>query len=150
MLTALGSPWSEIIFWLAILIITIIVEIETIQIVSIWFSAGALVALLLAAFNVGITIQIIVFITVSVALLISTRPFVKKLNQTKTDNSTVESMIGEIVTITKPIEAGGIGEIRAKYDRYTAIAPDVNEKIEIGTKVKIKEITGNKVIVELI
>ncbi len=150
MFLSFASPWSEILFWLAILIITIVVEIETVQIVSIWFSAGAIAALILASFNVNTTIQIVTFVLVSVTLLILTRPFVKKFNKSKTENSTVESMIGELVTITKAIEIGGIGEIKAKYDRYTAIAPNVNSVLEVGTKVKIKEIIGNKVIVELI
>ena len=91
---------------------------------------------------------IIVFICLSVVLFLISRPIVKKLNKTKSENSTVESLIGEEVVVIKEIPVGGIGEIKAKYERYSAIALECDHNISIDTKCIIKEIRGNKVIVE--
>ena len=140
------QPWGYILLWLAVVIIAVIVEVETFQIVSIWFAASGLVTMALAAFNCSFEVQIIVFICLSVVLFLISRPIVKKLNKTKSENSTVESLIGEEVIVIKEIPVGGIGEIKAKYERYSAIVCDHN--ISIDTKYKIKEIRGNKVIVE--
>ena len=92
--------------------------------------------------------QIIVFICLSVVLFLISRPIVKKLNKTKSENSTVESLIGEEVVVIKEIPVGGIGEIKAQYERYSAIALECDHNISIDTKCIIKEIRGNKVIVE--
>ena len=52
------------------------------------------------------------------------------------------------MVVVKEIKCGETGEIKAKYERYSAIAPNASYDIPVGTKVVIKEIRGNKVIVE--
>ena len=143
------QPWGNILLWLAVVVIAIIVEIETLQIVSIWFAASGLVTMILAAFNCPIEIQIIVFVVLSVILFLCSRPIVKKINRSKSENSTIESMIGEEVVVIKEIKVGEIGEIKAKYERYSAIAPSEKNDIPVNTICIIKEIRGNKVIVEI-
>lgn len=148
MLTFSFQPWGNILLWLAVVVVAIIIEIETVQIISVWFAASALVTMILAAFNCPLEIQLIVFVLLSAVLFILSRPIVKKLNKGKSENSTVESMIGEKVVVTKEIKVGETGEIKAKYDRYTAIAPCETTNIPVDTLCVIKEIRGNKVIVE--
>ncbi len=148
MLTFSFQPWGNILLWLAVVVIAIIIEIETVQIVSVWFAASALVTMILAAFNCTLEIQLIVFVLLTTVLFLVSRPLVKKLNKGKSENSTVESMIGEKVVVTKEIKVGETGEIKAKYDRYTAIAPCETTNIPVDTICVIKEIRGNKVIVE--
>ena len=74
---------------------------------------------------------------------------VKKIQSKKSDNSTIESMIGEEVIVTKEIKVGEVGEVKAKYDRYSAVAPSETKDIPVDTLCIIKEIRGNKVIVEI-
>ena len=143
------QPWGNILLWLAVVVIAIIVEIETLQIVSIWFAVSGLVTMILAAFNCPIEIQIIVFVALSVILFLCSRPIVKKINRSKSENSTIESMIGEEVVVIKEIKVGEIGEIKARYERYSAIAPSEKNDIPVNTICIIKEIRGNKVIVEI-
>lgn len=143
------QPWGNIIMWLVIVVIAVLVEISTYQVVSVWFAASGLVTMILAAFNCPIEIQIIVFVVLSVTLLVLSRPLVKKIQSKKSDNSTVESMIGEEVVVTKIIKAGEVGEIKARYDYYSAIAPLETQDVPVNTVCIIKEIRGNKVIVEI-
>lgn len=144
------QPWGYILLWLAVVIVAIIVEVETVQMVSVWFAASGLITMILAAFNCSIEIQLIVFVALSVVLFFISRPIVKKINKEKSDNSTIESMIGEEVVVIKEIKVGEIGEIKAKYERYSAIAPSEKSDIPVDTKCIIKEIRGNKVIVEIL
>ena len=149
MLAISFQPWGNILLWLVVVIIAVIVEVETLQIVSVWFAASGLIAMILAAFNCQLEIQIIIFVILSVILFLCSRPLVKKINKSKSDNSTIESMIGEEVLVIKEIKVGEVGEIKAKYERYSAIAPSVKTDIPVDTICVIKEIRGNKVIVEL-
>lgn len=143
------QPWGNIFMWLVVVGIAVMIEISTYQIVSVWFAASGLVAMILAAFNCPIEIQIIVFVVLAALLFVLSRPLVKKIQSKKSDNSTVESMIGEEVFVTKAIKVGEVGEIKAKYDRYSAIAPLETQDIPVNTVCIIKEIRGNKVIVEI-
>lgn len=143
------QPWGNVLLWLAIVVIAVIVEIETVQLVSVWFAVSGLVAMILAAFNCPMEIQVIVFVLLSVVLFLCSRPIIKKINQSKSENSTIESMIGEEVVVIKEIKVGEIGEIKARYERYSALAPSVEYDIPIETICIIKEIRGNKVIVDI-
>lgn len=143
------EPWSYILLWLAVVVVAVIVEIETVQLVSVWFAASGLVTMILAAFDCSIEIQLYVFVILSVVLFALSRPIVKKINKSKSDNSTIESMIGEEVVVIKEIKVGEVGEIKARYDRYSAIAPSETQNIPVETICVIKEIRGNKVIVAI-
>lgn len=142
--------WIYIAVWASILVFSIMIEITTVQLTSIWFAAGSFVALILAVFKVPLYIQIIVFVVLSIALLLLTRPLSKKLMNNKKSETTVpaESLVGEIVTVTKEISVGGFGEIKDRYEYYSAVAPREKEIIQKDEKVKIIGLDGNKVLVE--
>lgn len=143
------QQWSDILFWVAVVIVAVIIEISTYQLVSVWFAVSALIAMILASFNCPIEVQIIVFVILSAILFVLSRPLIKKIQSKKSDNSTIESMIGEEVIVTKEIKVGEVGEVKAKYDRYSAVAPSETKDIPVDTLCIIKEIRGNKVIVEI-
>lgn len=142
--------WIYIAVWASILVFSIMIEITTVQLTSIWFAAGSFVALILAVFKVPLYIQIIVFVALSIALLLLTRPLSKKLMNNKKSETTVpaESLVGEVVTVTKEISVGGFGEIKDRYEYYSAVAPGEKEIIQKDEKVKIIGLDGNKVLVE--
>ena len=73
-----GVSVSMVLFWLAVMVIMLIIEIATLGITTIWFAGGALVAFVLAMFNVPFLVQIFVFLIVSFILLIFTRPVAVK------------------------------------------------------------------------
>ena len=105
MLAISFQPWGNILLWLVVVIIAVIVEVETLQIVSVWFAASGLIAMILAAFNCQLEIQIIVFVILSVILFLCSRPLVKKINKSKADNSTIESTIVSIHFTAKNIKS---------------------------------------------
>ena len=64
--------------WLGVIIVTAIIEFATMEIVSIWFTFGALIPLILSVTKaVSWEIQIIVFVLVSAILIVSLRSVTK-------------------------------------------------------------------------
>lgn len=65
--------------WFGIALFMAIIEGVTYQLVSIWFVLGAVVSAIVSIFvPENIWLQIILFIVISVATLIATKPIVKK------------------------------------------------------------------------
>ena len=67
-----------IVVWSIVIVGTIIIELAGPQVVSIWFTLGALVSLILAIFNVELWIQIVVFVGISLVALAITKPLYDK------------------------------------------------------------------------
>ena len=89
--------------WLFVFIAAIIIELETPNLTTIWFAAGAFIAMLLSLFSsVSPTVQIIVFVTVSFVLIFTLRKWSRRLlrntGQTKTN---IDDAIGKEVMVTK-------------------------------------------------
>lgn len=64
----------RVIYWLAIFIVLLIIEIATMGLTTIWFAGGALIAFCAGLVGFGLGVQIGVFVIVSILLLILTRP----------------------------------------------------------------------------
>ena len=60
-----GFTVSISVIWLVIAIICLIIEAVTVGLTTVWFAAGAVVSLILSLFDVGIPVQIVVFLVVS-------------------------------------------------------------------------------------
>ena len=71
------------IVWLVLLIVFIAVEAATTTLVSIWFCAGAAVALLFSAFVPNAVAQTAGFLVVSLLCLVLMRPLVRKKRQSR-------------------------------------------------------------------
>ena len=133
------------ILWLAITIVLAIIEAATVNLVTIWFIASALVSLLLAFLDVPIIIQVAVFVLLGSVLLVLTRkPLERLLKKTKqkTNSDRVLDMTG---IVTEEISEDNPGEVKVDGKRWTAIS---TQNIKEGSKVKILKIEGVKLIVE--
>lgn len=135
--------------WLTVLGILIVTELATVQLTTIWFAGGALVAMLLAAFGVkSIVIQVAFFLAVSMILLIATRPLVKKYINRKSQPTNADRCIGEKAVVTHEINnLHGEGAAKINGIEWTARS-ESGEPIPAGTTVTVKRIDGVKLIVE--
>lgn len=136
-------------FWLALLIIFVVVECLTVGLVSIWFAGGALVAMLLAMAGAGAIWQDIVFLLTSGLLLIITRPFVKKYLLNKKVKTNYQSVIGEVAKVTETIDNyNQTGTAFADGKEWTARSTEDTVTMEKDTLVKVVAIEGVKLMVE--
>lgn len=134
--------------WLAIIIVMSIVEACTAQFVSIWFVIGAIVSLVVSIFLPSVTVQIIVFIAVTLLTLLLTRPFVKKLFNFKKEDTNSGRYIGKVGIVIKTINNEiGEGQVNISGSIWTAKSAD-DSMINEGENVKVESIQGVKVIVK--
>lgn len=139
----------QAVVWLVLLVLLLIIEAITLGLTTIWFAGGALVAFILATAGVEVLVQIIVFCVVSVLLLIITRPAAVRWVNKDRIKTNAESLIGATAVITEPIDnLAGKGQAQVKGQYWTARAAEDDHKIEAGKTVKIKKISGVKLIVE--
>ena len=134
--------------WLALAVFFCIIEALTVGLTTIWFAAGALVAMLVAILGGGIPLQIVVFFVVSIVLLATTRKiFVKKL-KTGSEKTNVETLIGEEGRVTSTIIPLNSGRVNVNGMDWSAVAVGKNDLIPEGTVVIVKAIDGVKLIVD--
>lgn len=74
-----GSEGNMTFVWIAAIVVFGIAEAATAGLVSIWFVAGAVAALLAVQFGAVLWLQIVIFLAVSIAALVATRPLAHKM-----------------------------------------------------------------------
>lgn len=135
-------------FWLIVGIIFAVSEALTVGLVTIWFTGGAVVALVAALLGAGIPVQVVLFFIVSIGLLVTTRKiFVNKL-KTGGTKTNVDALVGEeakVLTEIKPFEPGSV---KLKGQEWTAVAKDDTQTIASGDIVKVVAIEGVKAVVK--
>lgn len=135
--------------WFLIFLILIIVEVLTINLSTIWFIIGSVFAFFSSFFTRNLNYQIIVFIVFTIISIILTKRFLTKVSNFKKINTNVDSIIGRTCLVTKDINnLLNQGEIVIDKNIWSALSKDDNVVIKEGTKVKICDIKGVKVIVE--
>jgi membrane protein implicated in regulation of membrane protease activity len=140
----------EALYWLIGLAVLLFIEIVTLGLTTIWFAGGALVAFIAALLGADLWLQFLCFSLISLILLIFTRPVaVRKLNKNRVKTN-YEGLIGKVVKVTKTVDnENQSGEAVVNGQEWTVRSADDNVVIESGTKVKIINIAGVRLIVEV-
>lgn len=134
--------------WLAVTCLALIIEFATLEMVSIWFSIGGLVALILAACNLSYAVQLIAFVAVSLVMLLSFRGVtLKYLVKEKSGTNIIDSVIGQKHKLLSEISFDAPGSLVINGITWTAIDEEKNE-IPAGELVEVLRIEGNKLIVK--
>ena len=138
--------YAMLIVWGAVMVVTIIAEVATTQMISIWFSCASLVSLVLACFNAPRWAQFCVFVAMTALLLILTRPIVKKLKKQYV-RTNADMNIGKTAIVTETIH-NELSQGRATIGgvSWKAVSADGNV-IEKDETVTIQDIEGEKLIV---
>lgn len=136
--------------WLGIFVVALIMEALEPQLVAIWFAGGALVAFILSLFpGVELWVQILVFIiTTGILLILSFVFFRKSFLNSKKDNTNLDALVDEEVTLRSRADKENIGEVYYrdvlwKVTPYTAT--DVFIEGEVAIVVSIK---GNRLVIK--
>lgn len=139
------------ILWGVIAIAAIFVEAFTAELISIWFTPAAIIAMLLAFFNVAIWIQLVVFLVSVVLMLLLFRYLLKKHLKFKPNATTnYDSLIGEKAIVIVPINnIAAQGQVKVKGQVWSAKSKDPNLTIDVDTLVTVVAIEGVKLVCEL-
>lgn len=134
---------DKIIFlWLILLIIFVVIEAATVNLTTIWFAGGALVALIVSLCGLNLIWQVAAFLLVTILLLIFTKPIVQKHFNNKLTPTNINAMMGKQAIVTEQIdnvhETGAI-----QVDGLTWTAREVDQQIiEVGSVVEVMEVKG--------
>ena len=130
--------------WLALLIAFLVVEGSTVTLVSIWFSAGSLVAMIVALLGGPFWLQLILFLGVSAGLLALLRPMVRKYIKPKVTATNVDSLIGSQGYVTETVDnIAATGQVKLGAMPWTARSTD-GSPIPAGTLIRVDRIEGVK------
>ena len=130
-------PWV----WVAVTIICVVIESLTLALTTIWFGISAFVMVFLAFTPLPFVAQLFIFVALAMALLIFTRPVVKKKLSQKQIATNYERIIGQIAVVTKKITALDKGSIKINGMEWTAAVKE-DIVLEKGSKCIIEEIAG--------
>ena len=135
------------VFWFILLIIFVVVEAVTVNMVSAWFAAGSLAAMLVALAGGKMWLQILLFLVVSGVALALLRPLAKKYFTPRITRTNVDAMAGKIcLCITAIDNLAGVGQVRIGDVEWTARSTS-GEPTPAGEQVKIDRVEGVKVYV---
>ena len=118
-----------------------------IHLVSIWFAAGAFVAMIAAALGAGLWLQVTLFLLVSGALLALLWPMVQKFLRPNLKKTNLDSIIGTSGLVTVTIDnLSATGQVKLNGMEWTARSTS-GKIIDPNTEVKVDRIEGVKVFV---
>lgn len=132
--------------WLIIAIVLGVVEVVTVNLVSIWFVISSILAMIVSMFTDNLYIQIGVFVIIGIVLM----PISKKIyNKIKKNNvsTNIDRIIGMKGIVTEDITKDAIGEVKVDGKRWSAYS---NDSINKGEVVKVVKINSVKLYVERI
>lgn len=133
--------------WLGLMILFLIAEGATVSLVSLWFAAGAVVAMFAALLGAGVWLQTGLFLVVSGALLLMLRPIVRRYLVPKITPTNVDSLVGSTGLVTEAIDnVTASGQVKLGAMEWTARST-TGENIPQGTLIRVDRIEGVKVYV---
>ena len=139
--------------WLILGVLFIIAEMFTSGFVLLWFGIGALVAALLAFTGlVGVPLQILVFLAVSIALTIASRTIFERFlmrgspgRELKMGLDTLPGRMGVVVEPSKGVMQEGA--VRVFAATWRAFPAEGEEPLREGEQVLIERVEGASVYV---
>lgn len=133
--------------WLAVLLLSFVLEAVTVSLTSIWFSFGALAALVGLMIGAQIWLQIVLFVVVFAAAVYFTRPLAKKYVNSRKKPTNADRVLEMTGVVTEEINnLNNTGAVSAGGKLWTARSL-YWESIPVGTAVKPIRIDGVKLIV---
>ena len=138
--------WYALI-WLGLLVVFLFAEGSTVALVSIWFAAGSLAALIASLLGAPLWLQALLFVAVSVGLLAMLRPLVRKILRPGISRTNVDAVVGSQGFVTEAIDnVAASGQVKLGAMPWTARSTS-GDPIPAGRKIRVDRVEGVKVYV---
>lgn len=129
------------VYWLLIVLILSFIEVITINLVTIWFVLGGLIALGLSFVIDSFYIQFMIFGISGLVIMLFTRPLLNKLLKKEKEATNLDRVIGMTGVVTEEISKNKVGEVKVDGKKWSATS---SVKILEGEEVEIVAIDGVK------
>lgn len=135
--------------WILAAIVCGIIEVMSVSFVFLMFAIGALAAGIAGALGANETIQVIVFVVVTVALLVGLRPFLKgRIERSAGDVRTnTDALIGKTGYVTEVV---GERHGRIQFSGGEWSARTEGTSIPVGAEVRVERIDGATAVVSAV
>ncbi|MBR3790695.1 MAG: NfeD family protein [Clostridia bacterium] len=128
--------------WTIIIAAALLVEFFTMQMVSIWFAVGGVFGLVLSLIGgIGLEVQIIVSAVVALISIVFLRKFALKFLHKSADKNDAGTLVGKTAEVVEKISPENAGAVKLNGVLWTATS---EENLQVGAKVKIIDVLGNK------
>jgi len=141
---------NDYIIWLIVVLAAAFIEGLTLGLTSIWFVPPGLIVLLLSFTGIPMWLQVIIFIVLVALSFVFIYPWAKKnlkIGKTKTNYETVIGRIGVVIITIDNMKA--VGQVKVDGQIWSARAVVEDLVIEEGLEVKVLDVKGVKLIVEI-
>lgn len=132
--------------WIVVGILLAVAEVFTLGFVLLWFGVGAIAASLVALAGLGITAQVLVFLTISIALTIASRTIFESKFMARGGpglKTGIASLPGQVGTVTEASGgAQGEGVVRVFGSTWTAYPVAGEGPLEEGDRVEVERVDG--------
>ena len=133
--------------WLGAAVVFGILEAMTAGLISVWFVAGAVAAVVAAMLEADVMVQAGVFIVVSALALALTRPLVRRWTQTRTVATNADRVLGQMAKVTETVDNdNSMGAVYVDGKTWSARSSD-GSVIPAGTRVQVERMEGVKLFV---
>ena len=146
-----GTMNDWVFIWLAVIILTIIIEIITVGLTSIWLTGGGIAALVVCLLGGHWGLQLAVFFVVTFILIYFTRPWALKYIESRKTATNYEEVIGKTVRIIEDVD--NVKETgKAIYNgmEWTDRAKVDTETFSMDEQARVVGVQGVKLILEKI
>ena len=139
-----GEEVLVISFWIAIAVTCALVDAFLPYYLLIWFSGGALVALLFDWAGFNTSVQFVVFFLASFALIafVGRAVNLRLLRGGPVMRTNVDDIIGKTATVVMAIPAGEAGRVALKGTTWRAVLDDEAATAAVGERVVVLSIEG--------
>ncbi|MDE5763608.1 MAG: NfeD family protein [Ruminococcus sp.] len=140
----------EIIVWAVLTVVFIVVEIFTIQLVSLWLAAGALTTLICTVLlDIPLVVQSGIFAVSSAVFVILSLPLIRKRMNIKHTATNCELDIGKSAIVIEEINPDcNSGRVTLNGVDWSAVSEN-GSPIGSGSIVTITQVKGAKLVVRL-
>ena len=118
-------------------------ELASLDLVLLMFAGGALGGMAMALLGLGVAVQVLAFVVVSVGLLVLIRPVAKRhlVDRTPEQIDGVAVYVGRTAVVSERVD-GTAGRVRLGHDEWSARTQLDGEEYGVGDEVRIVQIEG--------
>lgn len=137
-------------FWLGLMVLFIVMEANTVSLVSLWFALGSLAAVIAAVLGAELWLQILLFFAVAAVTIACMRPLLKKYIKPKIVPTNVDAIVGTTGYVTEDIDnLDAKGQVKLGGMPWTARSTN-GQPLTTGTLVQVDRIEGVKAFVSVV
>ena len=133
--------------WIGVIVLAVVVEALTDQLISIWFVPSAIVTTIMDYCGSQFVWQILVFLVVSAVGIILGKTLLSRFKQTKSTKTNIDAVIGEKCVVVEKIDNfAGCGLCKVRGQLWSARSISDDESFVEGDVLTVVAIEGVKLI----